>query len=320
MTGFEPATSTSQTCLRSLTGGAKAEQKTLEVLELDPNFVPALLYYGTFRWLLDGKLAEAIQIVEHAIALDPNNPQLRQTAVSMYLDLGDLKAARDVAAGTATPQSARTTGLLLMHEGDWRGAGLAAYDKAGWTSDDDYCQNWLAGDAIRDYALKTGEWSRAIAFINQKYYFGVAPAARLDYCNCRVAVFLSQLMAAAGQADQALALRRAASTWNDANAAKVLGGTRRLRALVLLLDGKTDVALAELAESFRSGEYAFWWYTIEHDPMWLPLHGDTRFQAVAADVRRYVDGQRSQLEALRGHGDVPMRGGPATAHAQQHSD
>lgn len=299
--------------------GAKAEQKTLQVLELDPNFVPALLYYGTFRWQLDGKLAEAIQIVEHAIALDPDNPQLRQTAVSMYLDLGDLKAARDVAAGTPTPQNARTTGLLWMHEGDWRRAGLAAYDKAGWTSDDDYCQNWLAGDAIRDYALKTGEWSRAIAFIEQKYYFGDAPAAHLDYCNCRVAVFLSQLMAAAGQADQALALRRAASTWNDANATKVLGGARRLRALVLLLDGKPDVALAELAESYRSGEYAFWWYTIEHDPMWLPLRGDTRFQAIAAHVRRYVDGQRSQLEALRGHGEVPRRGDPATAQAHQHS-
>jgi hypothetical protein len=296
--------------------GAKAEQKTLQVLELDPNFVPALLYYGTFRWLLDGKLAEAIQIVEHAIALDPNNPQLRQTAVLMYLDLGDLKAAHDVAAATPT-QSARTTGLLSMHEGDWLHAGLAAYDKAGWTSDDDYCQNWLAGDAIRDYALKTGELSSAIAFIKSKYYFADAPAAHLDYCNCRVAVYLSQLMAAAGQADQALALRRAASAWNDANATKVLGGARRLRALVLLLDGKPDGALAELAESFRSGEYAFWWYTLEHDPMWLPFHGDTRFQAIAADVRRYVDTQRSQLEALRGHADVPRRGDPANAQAQQ---
>jgi cell wall assembly regulator SMI1 len=51
-----------------------------------------------------------------------------------------------------------------------------------------------------------------------------------------------------------------------------------------------------------------WWYTLEHDPLWLPLHGDPRFQAIAADVRRYVDGQRSQLEARRQHGDVPRRG------------
>ena len=294
-------------------GGAKAsEQKTLQVLELDPNFVPALQQYGTFRWLLDGKLAEAIQIVEHAIALDPSNFELRHAAVSMYLDSGDLNAARDVAAGT--PHSERATALLLMHEGDWRRAGLAAYDEAGWTSDDDYCQNWLAPEAIRDYALKTGELGRAIAFIRLKYYFGDAPAAHLDYCNYRAAVSLSQLMAAAGQADQALALRRAASSWNDANATKFLGDARRVRARLLLLDGNPDAALAELAEAFRSGEYAVWWYTLNFDPVWLPLHGDGRFQSIEADVRRYIDAQRRELEALRRSGLVPRRGPPASSH------
>ena len=49
-----------------------SEQKTLQVLELDPNFVPALVWlWKQCRWLIDGKLAEAIQIIEHAIALDP---------------------------------------------------------------------------------------------------------------------------------------------------------------------------------------------------------------------------------------------------------
>jgi TolB-like protein/DNA-binding winged helix-turn-helix (wHTH) protein/Tfp pilus assembly protein PilF len=293
-------------------GGPKAaEQKTLQVLELDPDFVPALQYYGTYRWLFDGKLAEATQIVEHALALDPGNSQLHNVAVSMYLDFGDLEAAREVAA--ATPHSERTTALLLMHEGDWRGAGLAAYDETGWTSDDDYCQNWLAGAAIRDYALKTGELGRAIAFIKLKYYFGDAPAAHLDYCNNGAAVDLSQLLAASGEAQQALALRRAAVTWSDANQAKYLGGARRLRARILLLDGKTDAALAELAESFRSGEYALWWYAVEHDPLWLPLHSDARFQLIAADVQRYIGAQRGELEALRRNGLVPRRGVAVTS-------
>src|SRR5450631_3459750 len=128
--------------------GAKAsDQKTLEVLELDPNFVPALWHYGKFRWQFDGKLAEAIQIIEHAIALDPKNPLLLHTAMAVYLDLGDAKAARAVVAGM--PQSARAAGLLAMHEGDWRHAGLAAYDEAGWTSDG-YCELWQ-GEALRDY-------------------------------------------------------------------------------------------------------------------------------------------------------------------------
>jgi hypothetical protein len=82
----------------------------------------------------------------------------------------------------------------------------------------------------------------------------------------------------------------------------------------VLLEGRRDAALAELAESFRSGYYAQWWYTIEFDPLWLPLHGDARFQAIAAAARRYVDAQRSQLEALRQHGYVPRREDPAAAH------
>ena len=92
-------------------GVKDSEQKTLQVLELDPNFVPALLRYGGFRWLIEGKLAEAIQIIEHAIALDPKNSWLRHTAMAVYLDLGDVKAARAVVAGM--PQNARAAGTAL---------------------------------------------------------------------------------------------------------------------------------------------------------------------------------------------------------------
>jgi len=301
----------------SLSGGAKTwEQKTLQVLELDPNFVPALQWYGWIRWQIEGKLTEAIQIIEHAIALDPENSPLRHLAMAVYLDLGDVKAARAVVAGM--PQSARAVDLLAMHDGDWRRAGLAAYDEEGWTREDDVCELWQ-GEALRDYALRTGELSRAIAFIKLKFYLGDAPAEHLDVCNFRAVVYLSQLLAAAGQTEQAAALRRAASSWNDANEAKYLGDSRRIRAGVLLLDGKPDAALVELAESFRSGFYVHWWYTINYDPLWLPLHGDARFQAIAADVRRYVDTQRSQLEALRRQGAVPRRADPPAAHEQQHN-
>ncbi len=293
-------------------GGAKTwEQKTLQVLELDPNFVPALLWYGWIRWQIEGKLTEAIQIIEHAIALDPENSLARHLAMTVYLDLGDAKAARAVVAGM--PPSARAAGLLSMHEGDWRHAGLAAYDEEGWTRDDDHCEFWQS-EALRDYALKTRELNRAIAFIKSKYYFGDSPAVNLEVCNKGAAVHLSQLLAAAGQTEQAAALRRAVSSWNDANEVKYLGDSHRVRAGVLLLDRKQDAALAELAESFRLGYYAHWWYTMNYDPLWLPLHGDARFQTIAADVRRYVDAQRSQLEALRLQGALPRRGNPAVAH------
>ena len=292
-------------------GVTLSERKTLQVLELDPNFVPALLRYGRLRWMSDGKLAEAIQFVEHGIALDPHNSMLRHVAMTLYLDLGDVQAARAVVAGM--PQSPRAIGLMAMHDGDWRRAGLSAFDEGGWTRDTDVCEIWQS-EALRDYALKTGELNRTIAFIRSKYYLADAPEEQLDVCTNGAAVHLSQLLAAAGQARQALALRRAASSWNDANEARYLGGSRRLRAGILLLDGKRDAALAELAESFRSGFYAQWWYTLDYDPLWLPLHDDARFKAIAADVRRYIDAQRGQFEALRRQGVVPKRDDPAAVH------
>jgi TolB-like protein/DNA-binding winged helix-turn-helix (wHTH) protein/Tfp pilus assembly protein PilF len=285
-----------------------AEKKLRQVLELDPNFVPALLRYGQWIWIVDGKLAEAIQIIEHAIALDPKNPWLRHRAMGVYLDLGDVQAARAVVA--SLPQSARDLGFLSMYENDWRRAGLAAYDEESWARGEDECEVWQH-KALRDYALKTGELRRAIAFIKSKYYD--LPAAILDICNFDAAVDLSQLFAAAGQSDQAAALRRAVSSWIDANEAKYLGEVPRAHAEILLLDGKPDAALAQLAEAFRSGFYVQWWYTLNHDPLWKPLHGDARFQAIAADVRRYVDEQRSQLEALRQQGVVPRRTDPVAA-------
>jgi TolB-like protein/DNA-binding winged helix-turn-helix (wHTH) protein/Tfp pilus assembly protein PilF len=296
-------------------GGVRvSEQKMLRVLELDPNFVPALHRYGQYRWLIDGKLAEAAQIIEHAIALDPDNSLLLHRAMAIYLDLGDERAARAVIARLSRRPG--EVGLLAMYKGDWQRAGVAAYDEANWagdSSDSDICELWQ-GLALRDYALKTGELERAIAFIKSKYYFGDAPAAHLEVCNFRAAVYLSQLMAAGGEAGQAVLLRRAASSWNDANEEKYLGDSHRMRATVLLLDGKQDEALAELAKSFQLGYYAYWWYTLEHDPMWLPLHGDARFRAIAADVHGYIDAQRSQLEALRRQGDVPRRAGATNAH------
>ena len=73
-----------------------------------------------------------------------DNSRLRQNAEALYLDLGDVTAARDVAAGTLP--NVRTAGLLSMHEGDWRGAGLAAYDELRYsTKDDDLCKTgWRA--------------------------------------------------------------------------------------------------------------------------------------------------------------------------------
>ncbi len=293
-----------------------AERNVLDVLELDPNFVPALERYGKYRWLFDGKFAEAVALEEHAIALNPDDPWIRQKAMAIYLDLGDDVAARDVAAGIPGGTD-RASLLLAMYRGDWRAAGLAAIGESPWNAHNVF-DGWQAGEALRDYAIRTGEWARSIEVLEAKFDLSKNPQASLALENFRQAFYLSQLLAASGQGAQALELRHAVAAWNDAHEA-TLGSVyaRRLRAAMLLADGDRSAALSELAASFRSGDYETWWYTLRYDPVWAPLHDDPRFKAIAADVGHYVEEQRTELETLRRKGLVPPRGPTAATTAAQ---
>jgi TolB-like protein/DNA-binding winged helix-turn-helix (wHTH) protein len=283
------------------------ERNVLDVLELDPNFVPALDRYGKYRWLFDSKFAEAIALEEHAIALDPQDPWIRQKAVAIYLDLGDEVAARDVAAGIPGGTE-RAKLLLAMYRGDWRAAGAAAMGESPWNAHNVF-DDWQAGEALRDYAIRTGDWARPIEVLEAKYKLSKNPQGSLVLDNFRQAFYLSQLLAASGHGVQARELRHAVATWNNAHEA-TLGSVyaRRLRAAMWLADGDRSAALSELAASFRSGDYETWWYTLQYDPVWVPLHDDPRFKAIAVDVGHYVEDQRTELETLRRKGLVPPRG------------
>jgi TolB-like protein/DNA-binding winged helix-turn-helix (wHTH) protein len=288
-----------------------AERNVLEVLEIDPDFVPALDRYGKYRWLFDGKFAEAIGLMEHAIALNPDDPWIRQKAVAIYLDLGDEAAARDVASG-APGGTERAALLLAMYRGDWRAAGVAAMSEAPWSHN--VFDAWGAGEALRDYALKTGETAPAAARLEAKFGLSRNPQPDITLDNFRQAFYLSQLLASQGRDRAALELRHAVAAWNDAHEA-TLGSVyaRRLRAMLALTEGDRRAALSELSASFRSGDYEAWWYTLKYDPLWTPLHQDPQFKAIATDVAHYVEAQRKELETLRHKGLVPGRGSSAAA-------
>jgi hypothetical protein len=148
---------------------------------------------------------------------------------------------------------------------------LAGFDKTVW--DYNGSLDWGSPDALRDYAIKAHDVDRTIQFMRDTY------------------------------------MRRAAGAWNDANEAKF--GTvyaLRLRAAILMLDGKRDAAVIELADSFKKADYENWWYALKLDPLWMPLHEDPRFRIISAHVQRYIAVQREQLEALRRAGQVPWRG------------
>jgi TolB-like protein/DNA-binding winged helix-turn-helix (wHTH) protein len=287
-------------------GASGLEQELLKVLEVDPNYYPALQRYGKYRWILHGRLAEAIQIMEQAIAIDPGNPWTRFTASAIYLDLGDEPAARDVAAGS--PVSERSSQLLFaLYRGDWRRAGMEAYLPPAWAFG--LFESWGAPEALHDYALRTGDIDRAAEFMEREYALQPGPGLIVGLDNFREAAMLADLLDAQSRKTEAAQLRSVAAAWNDANEAKWSSlYAKRLRARLWLLAGQRDAALQELAASFRAGDYVQWWYTLERDPAWAAAHGDPRFRTIDADVRAYVAKQRAAVEDLRRHGEIPRRG------------
>jgi DNA-binding winged helix-turn-helix (wHTH) protein len=231
---------------------------------------------------LQGKFAEGVLLAERVIAADPVNPwsSSRQSACNRYLELGDLTAARDVVAGASAAGVAPFQ--VFQYLGDWRAAGEAVYDAPEQLHS--ACNDWLAAGAVRDQALHTGDFSRAIRFIDSGG-LGIA------------AVPLAHLLQENGQRAESEKLL------DDA----LRSPHRRARADALALQGHHDAAVAQLAEAFRSGERTDWWYTIERDPLWESMRSDPRFQAIAAEARTHAATQRALLEELRRKGEVPYR-------------
>jgi len=282
------------------------------VLELDPDYQPALQRYAKARWMLHGELAEAAQIMEHAVELDPDNPWSRHTLVAIYLDLGDEAAAREVAGGSES--SRKTEQLLLaMYRGDWKAAGEVAYSQAG--VEYNVFESWGLPETIRDQAMKTGEYRRAIEFLERRYGLaGDTPV--LDIRNFRPATCVAQLLRASGDEARAQALLYRLPAAIDASIPR-FGSVLALRtkASVQLLAGEREAALRTLGDSFAASDLMQWWYTLNRDPLWKPLHDDPVFIAIAAQVRGRVARERAVLEDLRRSGRIAIRGnpGPETA-------
>jgi TolB-like protein/DNA-binding winged helix-turn-helix (wHTH) protein len=292
-----------------LTGtAAEAEQMLLAALKIDPQFTSALKQLSVMR-SLRGEFVEGVMLAERAIAVDPVNPwsRSRQSAYSRYLEMGDLAAARDVVAGSSAAGLAPIQ--VFQYLGDWRAAGEAVYDVPERLRS--AYHDWLAAEAVRDLALRTGDFTRAIRFIDSGA-LGIAAPRKLDPLTIFAAVPFAHLLQASGQRAESEKLLDDTLAWlsrkpDPTRDYMVWWPLRRLRADALALQGHSDAAVAELAEAFRSGQRTDWWYTIERDPLWDPLRSDPRFQAIAAEARAHAASQRALLEEMRRKGEVPYR-------------
>jgi tetratricopeptide (TPR) repeat protein len=104
----------------------------VDVLKRNPRYTPALAWLGGLRPQMK-QAANGIRYSEQALALDPSE-WTRRELIRVYLDLGDLSAAKQLLEDEGSAGSPRQL-ALLMREGDWRQAGDIEFSDIGRAED-----------------------------------------------------------------------------------------------------------------------------------------------------------------------------------------
>ncbi len=288
-------------------GREGVERRLQRLFEIDPDYQPALQRYAKYRWIGHGEFAEAIELIEHAIRVDSQSPWSIYTATAIYVDIGDMASARALNSG---PESGATAGqlLLALRDGDRRRAGEAAFSDAVF--DFGCCEIWGVYEAARDWATSSEERLKAIAWM-QRHTHLESLDADITLTNFRAVPALADLLMQENREAEARRLLERCIGWIDDYHVPTLGTVfaLRVKADALLLLGEKEAALDVLQAAFDAHDYQQWWYTLESNERWRPLHSDPRFMKISESVSAHIDAQRVALDELRQRGAIPDRRG-----------
>lgn len=293
---------------------AQLEQEMARELQVDPQNYALALFYARSRWFVHGQTAEAIDQIERIIAVDPQQPLGPNAAVGFYLDVNDPAAAR--AIGSTTPASRETSGILLaQYQGDWQAAGSAALAMRRFPFNLYQTLNW--SEAVRDYALQTRQYDVAVKAIAARYGFDLNDPHTIGPPQVNTAAKLAQILMAKGEHAKAARLLAQTVQWIDTHPSYGMAYHMRARAEAMMLLGERSEALSNLRAAFETGhDIRHWWYVVDSDPIWVPVHDHPRFQEIASLCREAARAQRAKLEELRQSGKVPQRLAASTSAAE----
>lgn len=290
-----------------------ADSLLLGVLQRHPQFVPALVRRGELAWCCDADVSTAIELLEQALAIDPQAQWVRRSLVRAYLDVGDVRAANAVTDGAGGAKSVLQVSLL-SYIGEWRQAGEAAYAalEQGIVTPLDELAVVVS---IRRHARLTGQFDRAITALEKRS--GVSwrqdGSPRVPHRpGLRVAsIGLADMLEAGGSKARARALLDRLVTQMDAE----LGAPGRMdtwychgMSVALALRGEPDRALDWLRRGVEIGSLAHdEWLTLGGDPAFDGMRDLPEYQRLLHQVHAVRDREVAELAQLRAAGRVPPR-------------
>lgn len=280
------------------------------VLERDPLFVPALVRLADVRWGRQARPAEAVALLEQAVALDPGNETAWRHLILAYISVGDVASAQ-AAVSHISDHPALGPLLIHLYRNEWRAAGEAAYALVA-TGRTYFQVEGQISLAIRQHARLTGDYQRAIKTLESwaaVVWDGDEPVLQGQLDMGVGVAGLADMLMATGQHDRARILLKEVLANADLQVKRFGRGEVWLnsgRALAYALLDRPDDAINMLQRQSLFSNSA-WRVMIEDEPIFDPLRKRKDFQALVKDCQAIESRERAQFLRLRAEGRIPNR-------------
>jgi hypothetical protein len=266
------------------------------LLELDPEFAPAYVSKAALAAEM-GRFDEQIRWLQRAIEMDPGRLAIYSDLVWAYADIDDLEPLEDIKHRMAEINDqhiflALTDVVANLHGDNYEGA----LESARWIYDRmnrppfvlrilGYIQTMK-----RDYpaARETLEAAEPRLFDREQWRAAIE-------ANPDDACLVGWLLARTGDATMGAELVAASLDYLENELPRyVEHADRRVIEACYLAIGDQDKALAAIETRAAHGHNAQWWF-MRKQPLYEPLWGDPRFEAVLQKIQDDLVIQRANL-------------------------
>jgi TolB-like protein/DNA-binding winged helix-turn-helix (wHTH) protein/tetratricopeptide (TPR) repeat protein len=287
----------------------------VRTIQIAPDYWAAYTRLGSMRWS-QGRLAEAIGFAEAAVRIDPDVSWSRENLARMYIDLGDLAAARDVLAHFHEPTK-HEGAALLCYRTRRLDAALAWLRPALTSSYTDTGGPGLAASitALLEKAMRSGNYDAARSeLVKMTWLTDEKGAFQYNSANALPLLQLATLEQLAGHQPAAAEIATRVLEMPDDPTAQgnLAGNLERVRMLALAILGRDAEALKILEAQRATAARQLWWVWIERHPALQRLRQEPRVQQLLADLRSWSQQERSWVDAERRAGKLPVRNAQAT--------
>jgi TolB-like protein/DNA-binding winged helix-turn-helix (wHTH) protein/Tfp pilus assembly protein PilF len=294
---------------------AAATALFLRTIQIAPDFYAAYNRLVGLRWT-EGRLAEAIGYAEASVRIDPDVLWSREVLERLYIDLGDVTAARDVNAQFREPSKHEGAALLCYREGRLDAA-VAWLHPALTSSHTDTGGEALAASitALLEKAIATGNYDSARTELTKMSWLTDDKGALLyNFVNALPLLQLATLEKLAGHKAAAEQIATRVLQMHDDPTAQgnVAGRWERVRFLALAVLGRDQEALDILEAQRETAAHELWWVWIERHPAMLRMRRQPRVQQVLAEMRSWSHQEQMRVDAERQSGKLPLRTAQAT--------